>query len=74
MEVQYAQESSTSLPKADSLFRIMVSIPGKKRRDKTAEEFGIALKALYGKRAGKSTISLDSLKQSMRNILSTEEA
>ena len=73
-EVQYARESSTSLPKVDPLFRIMVSIPGKKRRDKTADEFGVALKALYGKRAGKSTVSLDRFKQSMRNISSTEQS
>jgi hypothetical protein len=62
-EVQYGQATSTSLPKADPLLRIMVSIPGQKRRDKTAEDFGVALKALYGKRAGKFTVSLDRFKQ-----------
>ena len=57
-ELRFARESSTTPPHAD-IFKIQVSIPGKKRRDKTAEEFGVALKALYGKRAGKGTLSLE---------------
>ena len=50
MEVQFARESSTHLPKSDRLIRIRVTLPNKKRRDKTAEEFAVALKALLGSR------------------------
>ena len=56
-EVTFARDSSTILPRVDPLFRIQVSIPGKPRRDKTAEEFGEALKVLFGKRAGKRTLT-----------------
>ena len=67
-ELQFARESSTTLPKSDPIFKIMVVVPNQKRRDKTAEEFGVSLKALYGKRAGKIALSLDKFKQSLENI------
>ena len=57
-EFRFARESST----------IQVLIPGKKRRDKTAEEFGVALKALYGKQAGKGTISLETFIDSLKSV------
>ena len=66
-ELRFARESSTTLPHADPIFKIQVSIPGKKRRDKTAEEFGVALKALYGKRAGKGTLSLETFIDSLKS-------
>ena len=37
----------------------MVTLPNKKRRDKTAEEYCISLKALLGRKGRKKTISLD---------------
>ena len=67
-ELRFARESSTTLPHADPIFKIQVSIPGKKRRDKTAEEFGVALKALYGKRAGKGTLSLETFIDSLKSV------
>ena len=70
-ELRFARESSTTLPHADTIFKIQVSIPGKKRRDKTAEEFGVALKALkalYGKRAGKGTLSLETFIDSLKSV------
>ena len=66
-EMKFAHDSSTTLPWNDPLFRIQVS--GKKRRDKTAEEFAISLKALFGKRKGKKTITLDRFKNSLANVL-----
>ena len=66
-EMKFAHDSSTTLPRNDPLFRIQVS--GKKRRDKTAEEFAVSLKALFGKRKGKKTITLDRFKNSLANVL-----
>ena len=67
-ELRFARESSTTFPHADHIFKIQVSIPGKKRRDKTAEEFGVALKALYGKRAGEGTLSLETFIDSLKSV------
>ena len=66
-EMKFAHDSSTTLPRNDPLFRIQVS--GKKRRDKTAEEFAVSLKAMFGKRKGKNTITLDRFKISQANVL-----
>ena len=49
MELQFARDSSVTLPKSDPLFEIMVILPNKKRRDKTANEFGEALKSISRK-------------------------
>ena len=46
----------------------MVTLPNKKRRDKTAEEYCISLKALLGRKGQKKTISLDKFKESLTNV------
>ena len=51
MELQFARDSSTTLPKTDPLFRVMITLPNKKKRDKTAEEFGEAMMAFLGKQS-----------------------
>ena len=38
-EVQFARQSTTTLPSLDALFKIQVKLPYKKRRDKNSEEF-----------------------------------
>ena len=43
LEVQFARESTTLLPKVDPLFRIQITLPNGKRWMKTAVEFGEAL-------------------------------
>ena len=43
LEIQFARESTTLLPKADHIFRIQVTLPSGKRKMKTALEFGEAL-------------------------------
>ena len=43
LEVQFARESTTLLPKVDPLFRIQLTLPNGKRRMKTAVEFGESL-------------------------------
>lgn len=48
-EVQFARDSSITLPRTNSLFKIQVSAcAGGKRRDKTSHEFGDALKTYLG--------------------------
>ena len=51
IELQFARDSSTTLPKTDPLFRVMITLPNKKKRDKTAEEFGEAMMAFLGKQS-----------------------
>ena len=38
-EIQFARESSTTLPKVDPIFKIKISQANKKRWDKTTAEF-----------------------------------
>ena len=51
IEPQFARDSSTTLPKTDPIFRVMITLPNKKKRDKTAEEFGEAMMAFLGKQS-----------------------
>ena len=68
LELKYARDSSITLPKSDPIFRIQVSELSKKRRDKTPKEFGVSLKAFYGKKAGKVALSLDIFKEVLNDI------
>ena len=70
-EVKFARESTTTLPKADTLFRIQVTLPNKKRRDKTSEEFGEALAAYLGKKSDVITLELSTFKTSLCKICSS---
>ena len=66
MEVQFARESSTYLHKVDPLFRIQVTLPSKKRWDKTAVEFIVALKALLGQQtASHLSVSMEQFRFSL---------
>ena len=51
LEVQFARESTTLLPKVDPLFRIQLTLPNGKRRMKTAVEFAKALMCYLGRRS-----------------------
>lgn len=68
LEMKFARDSSKTLPKSDDIFRIQVTGLNKKRRDKTAEEFSVALKAYYGKKVGRVALSLDTFKKVLNNI------
>ena len=74
-EIKFARDSSTSLPKSDPIFRVMVTLPNKKRRDKTPAEFAEALKALLKKRldVSKEGLSIDTFKNSLKNVLSQSQ-
>ena len=56
LELQFARESSTSLPHVDPLFKIQITLPSKKRREKTAQEFADSLVTYLGKKSDKATM------------------
>ena len=72
LEIQFLRDSSTHLPKTDPLFRIYLSLPNKKRRDKTPQEFSVALKAILGEKSDSSkSVSLDNFRVTLRRSLSS---
>lgn len=71
MELQFARDSSTLLPKVDPLFKIQVTLPTGKRRDKNAQEFGEALKSFLGRRADRSTLDYDKFADSLERLSSS---
>ena len=71
LEIKYARDSSKHLPKNDPLFRIQISLPNKKRRDKDSGEFAIALKAILGKRSdSQSTVTMQHFRNSLDKTFS----
>ena len=70
-EVQFARDSSTTLPKVSPIFKIQVTAKDKKRRDKTAVEFGEALKVYLGKREERIQLDYSAFKKSLREIAIT---
>ena len=72
LEVQFARESSTTLPSVDPIFKIQVTLPTKKRRDKTAEEFAISLMAYLGKKAEKASMEYNIFKTSLEKYLNSD--
>ena len=65
LEVQFARESSTTLPHVDPIFKIQVTLPTKKRRDKTADEFAASLMAYLEKKSDKATMEYNMFKHSL---------
>ncbi|KAK5859359.1 hypothetical protein PBY51_020921 [Eleginops maclovinus] len=68
LEVQFARESTTLLPKVDPIFRIQVTLPSGKRRMKTAQEFGDALMAYLGKRSDRTTLEYAKFQESLERL------
>ena len=48
-ELKFIRDSSTSLSHTDQLFKIQITLPTKKHRDKTAAEFADAIKTYFEK-------------------------
>ena len=65
LEMQFARESSTSLPQIDPLFKIQITLPTKKRREKTADEFAESLMAYLGKKSEIATMDYSKFKLSL---------
>ena len=57
-ELRFARENSTTLFQAHQVFRIQVTMPNKKRRDKTANEFGVIEYKKFKKALEKFTLSV----------------
>ena len=74
LEVQFARESSTTLPHVDPIFKIQVTLPTKKRRDKTADEFAASLMAYLGKKSDKATMEYNMFKNSLEKYSAVNDA
>ena len=70
LEVKFARDSSTTLPKVDKLFKIQITLPNKKRRDKNAYEFSESLMAFLGRKSSKSVIGYSVFKESLEKCSS----
>ena len=68
IELQFARDSSTTLPKTDPLFRVMITLPNKKKRDKTAEEFGEAMMAFLGKQSDQIYMDYTVLQRNLEKL------
>ena len=69
VELQHARDTSTLLPKNDPIFRIQTIVPETgKRRQKTPQEFGEALKFLLGRRSNRSTIEYSSFQVTLQRM------
>ena len=68
MELQFARDSSTTLPRVDPLFRVMVTQPNKKKRDKTAEEFGEALVTFLGRQSDRVSMDYSIFQNSLKEL------
>ena len=66
-EVQFARNSSTTLPRVDPMFKVQVTLENKKRRDKTALEFAEALMAYLGKKADRAVVEYELFSKSLRS-------
>ena len=72
-EMRFARESSTTLPSNDTLFKMQVTLPSGKRRDKNVIEFGEALMVFLGKKSDSSnTLDYNTFKSSLRKFANSE--
>ena len=69
-EVQYAQDTSTLLPKVDPLFKIWKVEPNGKSWVKTATEFGAAMKLFYVKKMDRKNLEYDMFQKCLDNVIS----
>ena len=67
LEMKLARDSSTKLPKSERIFRIQVTLPTKKRRDKSAVEFADSLMAYLGRKTNKKAIDYHLFSKRLEN-------
>ena len=67
-EMQFARESSTTLPSVDPLFRLQVTLPNNMWRNKTSREFGHSLMVFLGKKAESAATGYSLLRPSLRKF------
>ena len=69
LEISYARDTSTLLPKVDPLFKIRkVDLKGK-QRDKTATEFGEALAVLLGRKADRRAMDYSTFRDCLTQMV-----
>ena len=69
LEISYARDTSTLLPKVDPLFKIRkVDVKGK-QRDKTAVEFGEALTILLGRKADRRAMDYSTFRDCLSKMM-----
>ena len=64
-EIQFARDSSTTLPKVSPLFKIRINMSDKKQRDKNAQEFRDALKIYLGKKEERIQLNYSESKEAV---------
>ena len=69
LEIQFARESTTLLPKVDPLFRIQKTLPTVKRCDKTGEEFAEALMAYLGKKGDRIGLEYNRFQECLAKLV-----
>ena len=69
LEIQFASESTTLLPKVDPVFRIQKTLQNEKRRDKTVEEYAEALMAYLGKKGDRLGLEYDRFQECLRKLV-----
>jgi hypothetical protein len=69
LELQFARDSSTLLPQVDPLFKVQVTLPSGKRRDKTPVEFGSALMTFLGRRGDRTTLEYSQFQESLKKLV-----
>lgn len=69
VEIQYARDTSTLLPKVDPLFRIRMTMANGKQRDKTSTEFGGAMKVLLGKKEDRKSLEYSKFQESLEKLV-----
>ena len=69
VEIQYARDTSTLLPKVDPLFRIRMTMANGKQRDKTSTEFGGAMKVLLGKKEDRKSLDYSKFQESLDKLV-----
>ena len=70
LELQFARDSSTLLPKAHPIFKVQVTLATGKRRDKTLEEFGEALIGFLGKKGDRTSLDYSKFQESWDKLMS----
>ena len=69
LEVQYARDTSTLLPKADPLFRIRKMDLKGKQRDKNALEFGESLVVFLGRRGDRKSMEYSTFQECLERMV-----
>ena len=68
-EIQYARDTSTLLPKTDPLFKIRRTDVHGNQRDKTALEFGEALKVFLGRKGDRQKLDYTTFKECLEKLM-----